>query len=365
MSKGSEFWGNASGKLGQQVLYRAGGEQRARMYVDKIKNPKSFAQMKNRLLMNNVVSAFRALKPLLVGTFPKRKTNQSAFNAFVQANKNVNPYYIGKEEIQVGACVPYGLTIAQGNMGVLLQPKLSELKDGFEPDSSPKYGYAVQGLLNLTDFVLEIPNSDPRSSERIWWLSPSEVYEIFSKYCTVALPAEFQVSVISAVYAEDDADLGVDIWQPGYKINHAQAYNAYAANYGMAMPEESLRIGLHAASREMDEAGNEKITYDYLVVGNTYLSAEDAIYQSVGLVVSFKDASGAVVSTSRMSVTPTRLGATILENPASDFIEGGFYFEQLMQEYGYTSGGALMSQRPNTPPVETPEIPEDEIIPDA
>ena len=46
MSKGSEFWGNASGKLGQQVLYRAGGEQRARMHVAKIKNPRTVAHWK-------------------------------------------------------------------------------------------------------------------------------------------------------------------------------------------------------------------------------------------------------------------------------------------------------------------------------
>ena len=39
MSKGSLFWANASGKLGEVVQYRAGGEQRARAYVRKIKNP--------------------------------------------------------------------------------------------------------------------------------------------------------------------------------------------------------------------------------------------------------------------------------------------------------------------------------------
>ena len=38
MSKGSLFWGNARGRLGQSVFYRAGGEQRNRTYVAKIKN---------------------------------------------------------------------------------------------------------------------------------------------------------------------------------------------------------------------------------------------------------------------------------------------------------------------------------------
>mgnify|MGYP007050596991 CR=1 FL=1 len=41
MSKRSLFWGNASGKLGEAVFYRAGGEQRTRTWIPKIKNPKN------------------------------------------------------------------------------------------------------------------------------------------------------------------------------------------------------------------------------------------------------------------------------------------------------------------------------------
>lgn len=37
MSKRSLFWGQAAGKLGEAVYYRAGGEQRTRTYVAKIK----------------------------------------------------------------------------------------------------------------------------------------------------------------------------------------------------------------------------------------------------------------------------------------------------------------------------------------
>lgn len=37
MSKRSLFWGKGSGKLGEAVFYRAGGEQRTRTYVKTVK----------------------------------------------------------------------------------------------------------------------------------------------------------------------------------------------------------------------------------------------------------------------------------------------------------------------------------------
>jgi hypothetical protein len=42
MSKRSLFWGKGSGKLGEAVYYRAGGEQRTRAYVKTVKNPKTY-----------------------------------------------------------------------------------------------------------------------------------------------------------------------------------------------------------------------------------------------------------------------------------------------------------------------------------
>ena len=76
MSKGSLFWANASGKLGETVLYRSGGEQRTRTYVAKIKNPKTLAQMENRLSMRNFAQVYRALQPILSKSFPNRAAKE-------------------------------------------------------------------------------------------------------------------------------------------------------------------------------------------------------------------------------------------------------------------------------------------------
>lgn len=364
MSKGSEFWGNASGKLGQQVLYRAGGEQRARMYVAKIKNPKTLAQMTNRLLMNNVVSAFRSMKPLLKEMFPTRKANQSAFNAFVQANKNVNRYYIGKEEMEAGACVPYGMQISRGSLGISIQPKIVEVTNARDVDASPKYGWAISGLLNLANFKKTFARGEEGFDEYIWYPTVEELYSLFKEHCVISLPSQFQVSVISAVYGDDDSDLSVDIWQPSYRVNHLQEFNAYAVNYGMQVPEDNMRIGLHASSVEYGDDESVTYTYDYILIGEDNIMPTPVANQAVGLILSFKDANGVQVSTSRIGTIPTKVGAFPVEDPTADFREGGYYYAQVLESYGYATEGILNSQTADTPPAPEEDEPEVE-IPDA
>lgn len=119
MAKGSQFWGNASGKLGEQVLYRAGGEQRARTYVARIKNPRTEGQAVNRLSMRNFATAFRAYKDVIRVSFPNRPVKESGFNAFIKANKTASSAAISALSANAGYFVPKGLTIAKGNLGAI------------------------------------------------------------------------------------------------------------------------------------------------------------------------------------------------------------------------------------------------------
>lgn len=118
MAKGSQFWGLGSGKLGEQVLYRAGGEQRARTYVKKIRNPKTLAQMVNRVSMKNLASVFRGYKSILTRSFPSRKENQSGFNAFVRANKTSASPVVDKYGAQSGLSVPYDMIMSSGSLNI-------------------------------------------------------------------------------------------------------------------------------------------------------------------------------------------------------------------------------------------------------
>ena len=344
MAKGSQFWGNASGKLGEQVLYRAGGEQRARTYVAKIKNPRSYAQMKNRLLMLNVVSAFRTLKPLLSESFPTKKANQSAFNAFVQANKQTAGFYIAKEDLESGACVPYGMTIAKGTLGVSLQPRLEEVGSLIDTDITPKYGWVVDGLIDFSGFEFEIDTPAGGMENYLFTPTAQQLADIMKERCNVQLPSQYQLTVVSGEYGADDGDLSQDMWQLGYSVNHLQSVNSYAREYGMKQGLQRLAIQFRVATAVEDRTNNKiKYTFDKVVVGGLHLMPEDAVNCAVGIVLSFKENGKYNVSTSKMCVTPAKLNGENIPSPTADYIEGGFYFEQVMEAYGYKTEGVLAS----------------------
>lgn len=148
MSKQSLFWGNASGKLGETVFYRAGGEQRNRTYVKHIKNPKTLAQAEQRLAMLNFSAGFRLLAPILRASFPNRSSNLSGFNAFVKANKNILTPVIDRTIAEKGLAVLGQMTIAQGNLIVgdglqLRRDFFSDPEDEEEP-TRDGIGFIVQ-----------------------------------------------------------------------------------------------------------------------------------------------------------------------------------------------------------------------------
>lgn len=118
MSKRSLFWGQASGKLGEAVYYRAGGEQRTRTWVPKIKNPKSKAQATQRCLFMNMVAEFRAFKKFVQFGFVKRTASQSAFNAFVKDNFGSNVWVANGSDVSLGEFHGYGMRLSNGTIPI-------------------------------------------------------------------------------------------------------------------------------------------------------------------------------------------------------------------------------------------------------
>lgn len=116
MSKGSLFWGNASGKLGESVFYRAKGEQRNRTYVKNIANPRTEAQAVNRISMANFSAVFRVYKDLLRVSFPNKANNQSGFNAFVKENKTATSPALPKSGLEAGLFVARDMVLSKGSI---------------------------------------------------------------------------------------------------------------------------------------------------------------------------------------------------------------------------------------------------------
>lgn len=198
MSKRSLFWGNASGKLGEAVLYRAGGEQRARTYVKNVKNPRTRAQMLNRVSMGNLSSFFRANASLLRQSFTNRPSNQSGFNAFVKASKSVASAAIPRAAAMMGYNIPVGLAVSRGVLPFETANTLKVLGEGANRKAAILLLKLGKGASSPFEPEFEFSDSDATFLSAI----NTEVSKsTFTK--NEALPAKFSVCTVISEYEDE------------------------------------------------------------------------------------------------------------------------------------------------------------------
>lgn len=87
MSKGSLFFGKATGKLGQIVLSNVKGQQIARAWQPKVANPRTTVQQMQRAKFANAVKFYkRATQNLFKFAYEDKRKTESDYNAFMRYN---------------------------------------------------------------------------------------------------------------------------------------------------------------------------------------------------------------------------------------------------------------------------------------
>lgn len=104
--------GLAKGKVGDLVFYRDGGEQRTRTRVVP-KNPRSAAQMGQRVRLANVPAFYRTMQAIMKDSFSNRPCNQSGYNAFAKGAIEISPY-LTKEMALAGSVLPAPYMVSRG-----------------------------------------------------------------------------------------------------------------------------------------------------------------------------------------------------------------------------------------------------------
>lgn len=117
MSKSNMLLGLAKGKVGDLVFYRDGGEQRTRTRVIP-KNPRTPAQMMQRVKIANVSALYRAQSAVLKSTFTNRPSNQSSYNAFASSALADAPY-LTKTQASFNSIIPQPCLLAKGSLQAL------------------------------------------------------------------------------------------------------------------------------------------------------------------------------------------------------------------------------------------------------
>ena len=194
MSKHSLFWGQASGKLGEAVYYRAGGEQRTRMYVARIKNPKSRAQALQRTKFNNMVAVFRGTSVFVKSLFKPEKSSQSPFNAFVKRNFPLCLTVADKEMVEFGEGGAENFVFANGSINFNTVPSIIAFKPLGDEENTLGYywGLAIAGG-NVT-------SARKITGNIVGLYTGAEIYQaLVGETNPYNLPAQFALSFIECI----------------------------------------------------------------------------------------------------------------------------------------------------------------------
>lgn len=111
------FWLKGSKKrLGGAVLYQAMGQTRSRELASEVTNPRTEAQMSQRIKWANLVNFYRANASWMKYAFETKKPNQSEYNKFMSVNVSGSQIALTKDMAASGAVVAYPYIITQGSL---------------------------------------------------------------------------------------------------------------------------------------------------------------------------------------------------------------------------------------------------------
>lgn len=298
MSKHSLFWGQASGKLGEAVYYRAGSEQRTRAYVAKIKNPKTRAQALQRTKFNNMVAVFRGTSVFVKSLFKAEKSSQSPFNAFVKRNFPLCLTVADREMVELGEGGSQNFVFANGSVNFNTVPSIIPFKPLGNEENTLEYFWGIGiagGDVNSPRTVV---------GDIVGLYTGAEIYQaLVGSANPYNLPAQFALSFIECIQG-----------------NVAPAYYTYTVNCAAdstdtlrcvqfprgAEPPSATELQakiIPQAANYTSGSGNNKIQ----LTGITGLlfgsgnSASSDIMNGVAICLSYKDSAGLQATTSVMT----------------------------------------------------------------
>ena len=303
MSKRSLFWGNASGKLGEAVFYRAGGEQRTRTWVPKIKNPRTNAQAVQRCKLNNLTAFYKSADVFLKQVIQPEKSSMSAFNQFVKNNAKINPFVASKAMIDGKYSIPYLLSCSRGDLAIPTtyynetgETTVDLSANGTDMGTTTAESPFQFTLANpLPEVEFEGTQSATASEQARGFLYGKEFYQVFAGGGNpYGLPAEFAVFIIVASYL--DEGYGVNVLGVKCSADSNDQLHAIIQNGSNLMPIGNPAAYLMpingtmtkgTASTNMTLSG----TTQYLLSSGSF-SEISGINDLFGICVAYRDETG-------------------------------------------------------------------------
>lgn len=196
MAKGSLFWGQGRGKLGQVVMATVKGQQISRTYQASVANPKSAGQMEQRAKFANAVKFFkRSQQNLFKFAYEDKKKTESDYNAFMRHNVSLS-CFLNKAQVS-NADFPALANVGNRGTWVLSQGSL------------PEIAIEAIGDAETPTLVASIPEGRTVETVTVGDLSNA----LLTKYGDL-LEGDLItiVTIITSVNDFDDNPIGAPIW---------------------------------------------------------------------------------------------------------------------------------------------------------
>lgn len=103
-------------KLGGSVIYQAMGQTRQRALASSVSNPRTQAQMNQRVKWANLVNLYRANSTWMKYAFETKKASQSDYNKFMSLNVTDSNIFLPKNIAAAGGAVVQSYLITQGSL---------------------------------------------------------------------------------------------------------------------------------------------------------------------------------------------------------------------------------------------------------
>jgi hypothetical protein len=107
----------AKGKRGGNLSIVINGQEIVRsVRKSKPMNPRSQAQMGQRVQLTNILECYRLLRPFLKEAYEKKPDGLNYYNLFIKNNLSKVKVYLSKKEAKVNACVVAPYRISEGTV---------------------------------------------------------------------------------------------------------------------------------------------------------------------------------------------------------------------------------------------------------
>ena len=317
MSKRSLFWGSGSGKLGEAVYYRAGGEQRTRTYIKTVKNPKSYQQALQRTKFNNLVGCYKGISTAVKSFFTNRAANQSPFNAFFKLNFPLNLWVADKEITGVSEGVFESFYVSNGSF---------KFDTTLTPRSSDLTNVDFYLALEIPESSCEIPVGIPQESVCVG----KQLYQLLVGDTNPSgLPSEFFFTVI--LIQQGFAAQGAQVFTIRCAADSEEHFRFVQGSPRLEVPGQSFMDNLVTF---MDGTVTPSTaTTAGSVTGATRLGIgsmaieEDDINCGAAVVISFKDSAGKQCTKSQVFY------GQALTTVARDYLPTGSVGQSIVSQY--------------------------------